>query len=246
MSIRRLFLAFIVLSVGFGQHLAAADTAKPGYKVVVEVSFNEKGMSEGAKVVESDDPTSDTVLHRIALTLSAQIKQPPHLKDGKPVRFTARVPFDFPVEGDEGAAANATPKPRQTGGQRPLYPENLAATGVVGGAILELSIGTDGTVHKVTVLRASHPEFAQSAEAAVKTWVYIPSLKDGIPFESRWRIAIAYSVDSKEVEWKWRVAPRPNLGGSVVGRPKQLPPATAVLPPPAPEQKPAAPTPDNK
>jgi TonB family protein len=149
------------------------------------------------------------------------------------------VPFDFPVEDDEGPKANGAPKPRQKGGLRPVYPENLAAAGVVGGAIVEINIGADGLVKKTTVLRASHPEFAQSAETAVKTWEFTPAMKDGVPIASRWRTAIAYSVDGKEVDWKWRVAPRPNLGGSVVGRPKALPAPAA----PAPAAPPAQPAP---
>jgi TonB family protein len=233
MSFRRFVFTLAVLCLAFAPRLAAADAAKPGYKVVVEVSYDEQGLPEGARVVQSDDPTSDTILHRIAMTLSAQVKQAPHLKDGKPVKFSVRIPFDFPVEDDEGPEANEAPKPRQTGGLRPVYPENLASAGIVGGAILELTIGADGVVKKVVMMRASHPEFGQSAEAAAKTWVFRPAIKDGVPIESRWRTAVAYSVDGKEVDWKWRVAPRPNLGGSVVGRPRADPAPVPPTPAPA-------------
>ena len=231
----RLYPALILLLLGFVRPLAAADAPaaaaapKPGYKVVVKISFNEQGVGEEATVVESDDPTSDTILHRIALTLAAQVKPEPHLKDGKPVKFSAVVPFDFPVEGDEGAAANNAPKPTfKNPGQRPVYPENLAAAGVVGGAILEMIIGADGNIRQVNVLQASHPEFARSAEAAVRTWVLVPAMKDGVPVESRWRTAFAYSVEGKDVDWKWRVAPRPSIGGNVVfSHLRLLPPAAA-------------------
>ena len=233
MNRRHFCLALISLLLALGSQLAAAPeaTAKPGYKVVVKISFNELGVGEGAEVVQSDDPTNDSILHRIALNLAAQVKQPPHLKDGKPVKFAALVPFDFPVEGDEGAAANDAPKPKfKDPGQRPVYPENLAAAGVVGGAVLELIIGADGKLRQVTVLQASHPEFAQSAEASIRTWGFGPALKDGVPVESRWRTVIAYSTDGKDVDWRWRVAPRPSIGGSVVFPRRMLTPAGAATP----------------
>ena len=246
MKIRRLILALSSLFIGLGQQLVAVELSatqtkvtKPGYKVIVEISFDETGAGEEAKVVESDDPTNDTILNRIALALSAEIKQPPHMKDGKPAKFVARVPYDFPVEGDEGKAANDAPRPSQKDGTRPVYPENLAKEGVVGGAILELNIGEDGKVQKVTVLDSSHPEFAQSAETSAKTWVFSPALKDGKPVECRWRTALAYSVDGKDVDWKWRVAPRPNLGGSIVFTRTNTAPANTPAAPAATPETPA-------
>jgi hypothetical protein len=44
-------------------------------------------------------------------------------------------------------------------------------------------------------------------------------MKDGAPVESRWRMAVAFSYHGKNVEWKWRVAPRPSLGNYTVVRP---------------------------
>src|SRR5450432_3030234 len=114
MKLRFLIPSLLSLSLALSQSVQAADAPlakNPGYTVMVKISFDDKGVGQEATVVESDDPTSDTILHRIALTLAAQVQQPPHLKDGKPVPFSALVPFDFPVAGDEGAAANKAPRP---------------------------------------------------------------------------------------------------------------------------------------
>jgi TonB family protein len=255
MNRRPLPLALFALLLGCGLPLAVADippalaapakVVAPGYHVVVGIAFKEDGVSEGAEIVESDDPTNDTILNRIALNLASKIKQEPRLKDGKPVKFTVVVPFDFPVEGDEGAAANQAPRPTpKSFGQRPAYPENLAAAGEVGGAILELVIGTDGSVTKVTTLRASHPEFAQSAATAVRTWVFGPAMKNGVPVESRWRTVIGYSTEGRELDWKWRVAPRPSLGGSIVFPHRRAPAPEAATP--ATPPVPAGPAPEKK
>ncbi len=220
--------------LAFGLTTGRAET-KPGYKVVVEITFDEKGAAEDGKIVESDDPSGSQLLNQIALNLAAQVKQPAREENGKPVKFKARAPFDFPVDDDEGPAANNAPKPALHSAVQPVYPENLAATSTVGGAILELLIGADGGVRSVRVMRASHPEFGQAARTAVEKWVFVPAKKDGVAVESRWRIAVNFSIDGREPEWRWRIAPRPSLGSHTVVRAKL--PAQPTPAPAAPEEK---------
>ena len=206
--LRFLLLPLIALALLTGRGHAAT-----GYQVVVEISFDEQGAAEEARIVSSDDPTGVQLLNQIAIRLAEEVKQPPRTdKDGKPVKFKARAPFNFPLEGDEGPEANNAPKPALREAPLPVYPENLAAAGEVGGAILELVIGTDGAVKQTTVMRSSHPEFANAAYAAVQQWKFAPAQKDGAAVESRWRIALNFSVDNKEADWMWRIAPRPSLG----------------------------------
>lgn len=227
---RLLLLSLLILGL-----TCPALQAATGHKVVVEITFDEQGNAEEAKVVDSDDPTGAKILSQIALRLAEEVKQPPRTdKDGKPIKFKARAPFNFPVEGDEGPEANNAPQPALKNAVQPVYPEALAAAGEVGGAILELIIAADGTVSKATVLRSSHPEFANSAYLAVQKWQFAPAQKDGVAVESRWRIAVNFSVDNKEADWMWRVAPRPSLGSFTAVR---APAAPAPAPGAAPEEK---------
>lgn len=220
---------FLLLSLLILGLVCPALQAATGHKVVVEITFDEQGNAEEAKIVETDDPTGAKVLSQIALRLAEEVKQPPRTdKDGKPMKFKARAPFNFPVEGDEGPEANNAPQPAMKNAVQPVYPEHLAAAGEVGGAILELIIAADGTVSKATVLRSSHPEFANAAHTAARQWQFVPAKKDGVAVESRWRIAINFSVDNKEVDWMWRVAPRPSLGSFTAVRAKV--PADAAAP----------------
>ena len=243
MNTRRLLLSLFALFIGYTQHLVAADApaavaTKPGYNVLIEVTYDEAGVPEGTAVIESDDFSGDMVLNQIAVQLCKELpKREPKIKEGKPVKEKVRVPFNFPVEGDEGPAANNAPKPSLHTGDRPIFPEALAAKGENGGAILELSIGSFGNVENVKVLRASHQEYADAAVAALKTWIFNPAQKDGVNVESRWRIAIGFSVNGKDVDWKWRVAPRPSIGGYTVVRPK---PVEATVAPASPAATPAA------
>jgi TonB family protein len=224
----------LLLSLLFLGLSGVAATPPTGHRVLVEISFDEKGEPEEAKIVETDDPTGVQLLNQIALRLAEEVKQAPRTdKEGKPIKFKARAPFNFPIEGDEGPAANNAPKPAMRHATQPIYPPALEAASVVGGAIVELIIAADGTVGKATVLRSSHPEFANSAMVAVKQWQFVPAQKDGVAVESRWRIAVNFSVDNKEAEWMWRVAPRPSLGSFTAVRAKLEPAPAPAAPAPA-------------
>jgi TonB family protein len=235
----RLLLAALAILVFNPASAQTPAPAKPGYSVTVEVEYNEEGVPMDGAVVKSDDPTGDHSLEQVALDMARQDKQQPRLVDGKPVKFKARRPFNFPVEGDQGEAANADRPVLRSGHQPlPVYPEALAAQDVMGGAIVEITIRADGTVREVRTLRASHPEFAAAAETAIRQWVFLPREGPGRPVESNWRMAIAFSTQGRNVDLKWRVAPRPSIGGFIVGRLPTTPPAATTAPQltaPAPE-----------
>jgi TonB family protein len=228
------------LALGLAPALSAADAAhpatKPGYLVVTEITFNEEGAPVETKVVKSDDPTGDHILEQLAVKMSEKDHQPPHLKDGKPVSFKARRPFNFPVEGDQGAAAN-TNKPVLHGSQQvlPVYPEDLAEKNEIGGAIVELTILADGAVKAVRTLRASHPEFAAAAEAALKQWTFTPDTSPGAPAEARWNVAVGFSTNGQILPLDWRLAPRPAIGSFMIGRVPKLPAAPVEPKPDRPE-----------
>lgn len=240
MNTRPLLVSLAILSLGLGRPLLAADQpapAKSGYTVVLDMKVDEKGAVEDAKVFKSDDTTFDHVLDRLAFEQAKALKLPVHQQDGHPVKYTARAPFVFPIEGDEGPESNNAPKPSIHSAIKPEYPAGLAAKGEVGGVIVELLVDASGKVVRVQVLRSSHPEFAQATEAAVKQWVFAPALLNGTPVASRFRMAVPFITDVNLPDWPWRFAPRPSIGSYSVLH-TTLPPT----PPPA-GQAPAVPAP---
>jgi TonB family protein len=186
--------------------------APTGYRVVVEIAFDETGHAQTCRIHQSDDLTPGAMLNQIALQLAAKVRQEPRLKDGQPVPFTARVPYHFPVEDDEGPRANQAPQPTVVHSQPPLFPDLLARRGENGGAILELTISEKGAVKTAKVLEASHEVCGDAAVAAVKNWTFAPAERNGRPVKSRWRIAVAFEAGREPGELKWRLAPRPSLG----------------------------------
>jgi len=227
MTYRKLLTPFAALALVLS--LPGADkpaVTKPGYTVVLDMTIDEKGTVEDAKVVSSDDTTLAHDLDRAALRMAKDIKMAPRLKEGHAVKFTARAPFIIPVEGDEGPEANNAPKPKISHAVQPVYPPEQAAKGTVGGVILEAVIGVDGKVSSLMILRSSDPVFEPAATTAVKQWLFVPAQKDGAPVESRWRLSISFETDVRATEWIWRVPPRPSLGNYTVVH-QTLPPAAA-------------------
>jgi TonB family protein len=233
--IRILLLPILLLGTIPGH----AQAPKPGYTVVTEITFDEQGAPEAVSIFRSDDPTGDHSLDQLAMKLSQQDKQPPRVKDGKPVKFKARRPFNFPVDGDQGEAANANRPVLRAGDQViPVYPEALAAKDEIGGAIVELTIQADGKVLAARALSASHPEFADAAVTALRQWVFNPSDRPGAPATSIWHVAIGFTSKSRNLDLKWRLAPRPSIGSFIIGHaPTDAPTPITVMP----EAAPAAP-----
>jgi TonB family protein len=73
------------------------------------------------------------------------------------------------------------PTPQKIHDAAPIYPEALRPSGVTGIVILELTIGTDGTVANARVLRGIVPTLDQAAVDAARQWRYEPVLLNGTP-----------------------------------------------------------------
>lgn len=219
---------------------ASPAAAKNGYTVTVAIKVDETGKIDSVKLVDSEDRSPGDILNKMAMAMALKTNMPARQKEGKPIKYTAHVPFHFPIESDEGAASDLLPKPKVVyqGAVMPAYPAQLREQGVVGGAVLELIVDVQGNLKQLTTLRASHPEFEAAAREAVAKWKFTAAQKDGQPVESRARLAIVYETEEAMADLRWRVAPRPSLGSFVVIRP-----STPIPDEPAAETPAATPAP---
>ena len=62
----------------------------------------------------------------------------------------------------------------------PIYPELAASAQLTGIVILEATVGTDGCVDTVKVLRSRHPFLDHASVDALKQWQYSPLVLNGI------------------------------------------------------------------
>lgn len=217
MITRRLLTFLLFSSLGsylctFAEETKAPAPAPNGYQVVLDLKITETGTVEDATVFKSDDKSVDHTLERLAMEMVRPAKFAPRQKDGKPVAYTARAPFNFAVDNDEGPEAAKIPEPHIRNAVQPVYPADLAAKGETGGVIFDMAFAADGSVKSVKTLRASNPAFEQAAMEALKQWTFTPAMKDGVAVETRGYLAMGFETDVLRPEWKWLFPPRPSVG----------------------------------
>jgi protein TonB len=84
-------------------------------------------------------------------------------------------------------------EPKQVRAPQPVYPEIARQAKVQGVVILEATIGKDGRVKDVKVLRPA-PLLDQAAVDAVKQWVYTPTLLNGVPVEVIMTVTVNFTL----------------------------------------------------
>jgi TonB family protein len=79
----------------------------------------------------------------------------------------------------------------------PEYPEEALDDGIEGEVLLDVVVGSDGTVKEVTVKEGvpECPALEESAIEAVKEWTFEPALLDGEPIESEILVPLAFNLD---------------------------------------------------
>ena len=83
--------------------------------------------------------------------------------------------------------------PRKVRDQAPAYPDVAKQAHVAGTVILEAVISPEGRVTDVKVLRGS-PLFDAAAVTAVKSWVYTPTLLNGVPVPVVMTVTVSFKL----------------------------------------------------
>jgi TonB family protein len=89
-------------------------------------------------------------------------------------------------------AQKVAPKALET--KSPGYPEELADTGIVGQAVIVVTVKADGTVTDPVVAAADQPVFAKAAQEAVLQWKFQPGTKDGVPSDMKVSVPFKFAV----------------------------------------------------
>ena len=110
--------------------------------------------------------------------------------EGETVAFVARGSFrrqgdgasylSSDVAGTTSLGVDMLATPRLLRRVEPIYPEAAAKASIQGDVVLEVEVGTTGTVDKVRVV-SGYALLAPAAIAAVQQWQYEPAVFDGLP-----------------------------------------------------------------
>lgn len=149
----------------------------------------------------ADNTHSAGISHAPAGQVLAEEIRPPAVSEllaNAPARSTQALAWAV----DTRAQMPAAPPPRissgRTGGEiirrvTPVYPAQARAQGIQGTVVLDITIGEDGTVSQVTVLRGA-PLLASAAKGAVQQWRYAPFELNGKPVPIRSQVTLHFTL----------------------------------------------------
>ncbi len=167
--------------------------------VILETAVGTDGSVIDIKVLRSV-----AGLDNAAIDAVRQWKYRPTLLEGQPVEVLLVVTVKFTLNPDAPAAPAQAPSPRlRVGGDvkqpkllkhvSPAYPPDAMAAKVQGSVILEIAVGTDGSVNEVKILR-SVEGLDNAAVDAVRQWQYAPPLINGEPVEVLMIVTVNFTL----------------------------------------------------
>jgi TonB family protein len=179
-------------------------------EVVVKIRVSETGDVESVEVV-----SGDPILAKSAVDAVKKWKFKPFIKNGKPMKVSAKLPFDFAFSQnitdakEPEANAGATPagaevpkrvrvSPGVTTGLvvhkvQPVYPPEARRAGIQGTVLMRAVISKEGTIANLQLI-SGPKELVKAAMGAVQQWRYKPYLLKGDPVEVDTEIAVNFTL----------------------------------------------------
>jgi TonB family protein len=152
-----------------------ALTARQQGVVILEATIGPNGKISDVKVLRSIP-----ALDGAAVGAVREWEYEPTIIDEVAVPVITSVAVEFKLTAPAPVRVGGTIKaPAQTKRVHPPYPPEAQAAGVQGVVIMEATIGVDGKVTDVRVLR-SIPLLDQAALDAVRQWEYAPTVVNGV------------------------------------------------------------------
>jgi TonB family protein len=157
------------------EYPVAALTARQQGVVILEATIAPGGKISDVKVVRSIAP-----LDAAAVDAVRQWEYEPTIIDEVAVPVITSIAVEFKLTAPAPVRVGGSIKaPAQTKRVNPPYPPEAQAAGVQGVVIMEATIGVDGKVTDVRVLRPI-PLLDQAALEAVRQWEYEPTMVNGV------------------------------------------------------------------
>jgi len=104
----------------------------------------------------------------------------------------------------------------------PVYPEAAERKGLTGEVVMEITIGTDGIISDVKVVRSSDESFTAAAKEALKAWRFIPEIKAGQAVSTTLPLTFTFGRTQRPSQGSTPPSPTPT-DTSTVGQPVRQP-----------------------
>jgi TonB family protein len=179
-------------------------------EVVVKIHVSETGDVESAELV-----SGDPILGKSAVDAAKKWKFKPFIKNGKPVKASTKLPFDFAFSEkimEKGATADGSAKSYTAAGPiqsvqiagevsrglliyqvAPVYPDDARRAHIEGVVILAATINKDGIISDLGLI-SGHKMLVPAAIGAVQQWRYKPYLLNGSPVAVQTEIRVNFQL----------------------------------------------------
>ena len=183
-------------------------------EVWVKIAVSESGDVEGVEVVSGDPTLAEAAVHA-----ARKWKFKPFIKNGKPIKASAKVPFDFAFEGnihvekEPPAEANTVTGTASVAGEapkrvrvssgvisgllvykvQPVYPPDARQARIQGVVLLKATISKEGRIADLQLI-SGPKELAGAAMGAVQQWRYRPYLLMSNPVEVETQIQVNFQL----------------------------------------------------
>jgi TonB family protein len=171
-------------------------------RAVVRLMVDTTGHVEDTSVVLAQ--SAGTILDSLATAASRGLVFRPARVGGLRVRMPVVLPFDFGAGAPVGASTDSgvfsadcvDREPGLKSMDRVRYPESARIREIVGEAVLEFVVDTNGRAEprSVRLVNAPHPDFARSARTALASARFTPARLSGEPVRCRVRLPIVFQI----------------------------------------------------
>jgi TonB family protein len=182
--------------------------------VWVKIAVSESGDVEGVEVVSGDPTLAEAAVHA-----ARKWKFKPFIKNGKPIKASAKVSFDFAFEGnihvekEPPAEANTVTGTASVAGEvpkrvrvssgvisglrvykvQPVDPPDARQARIQGVVVLKATISKEGRIADLQLI-SGPKELAGAAIGAVQQWRYRPYLLMSNPVEVETQIQVNFQL----------------------------------------------------
>lgn len=190
-------------------------------RVTIHLLINETGDVETAEAVSGNSLLTDAAIHAMKTW-----KFKPYIRDGRPVKVSTNMPYDFAFSGrvkdtpdqalvastpvvaasPDAAAGPAVPlkvkvPPSVSQGLllhkvQPVYPRSAITNRVQGTVVLRAIIGKDGRIKNLQVISGPQ-ELTEAAIGAVEQWRYRPYSRNGETVEVETTINVNFTLSGR-------------------------------------------------
>ena len=158
-------------------------------QVVLHLSINEAGEVEQVEVI-----SGHPVLAKAAVDAAKNWKYKPYIKNGHPVRVSAKIPLNFALPTGPQPGDSTALEPIKA--DQAIFPLDAINQEIQGRVWIKIQVSETGDVERVDIV-SGEPVLARSAVNAAKNWKFKPFIKNGKPIKVEASVPLDFTFENK-------------------------------------------------